>query len=512
MLGFVAPADYEFDGWLGSDGKQYNESDVVSATITLSAIWVLIPPVVKEYTVTYDIGDGDKTGAPTDGNLYKEGSTLTVAAGVPTRVGYVFAGWQFNDKLYLAGQTITIPANNVKFSAQWTPNMYIVKFDEYGGLGKMPDQHFAYGTAQELSNNLFARNNYRFMGWTIDPGGSVVFANRQRVNNLTAKHDDVITLYAKWQYIDVAPPGGGSGGGGADDDSPVVRRSSASSTVRRTPAPNEYPAPSPSVTITQRKNTLIGDERIPFGAVNRIFITDHVAYILGYPDGKVGPDEKLTRAEVATVFYRLLTDDLRERHWTLDNPLTDVTHDNWYNAAVSVIFKMGVIKGYEDGTFRPDNTITRAELAAIANRFATQMNMSGDNIVKFTDIADHWAKNDISRAAEIGWMSGYPNGTFRPDASITRAEFITLVNNVLERVPESEWDLLEEGMIVWEDNIDKNAWYYIAVQEATNSHYADTLTGWPVPGKQFDYETWMETRDNPNWIELERQWKMKYAE
>ena len=174
------------------------------------------------------------------------------------------------------------------------------------------------------------------------------------------------------------------------------------------------------------------------------------------------------------------------------------------------MYNMGILKGYPDGTFKPNGAITRAEFAAIAARFARVMEMTGTNAVNFSDIAGHWAKADISYAAMIGWVNGYPDGTFGPNRNITRAEAMTLVNRMLERVPETAEDLLGDGMIVWPDNAVPTVWYYLAVQEATNSHtpkYKDKT----VPGLQFKYEYWTELTPNRDWTQLERDWAGAYA-
>jgi len=232
---------------------------------------------------------------------------------------------------------------------------------------------------------------------------------------------------------------------------------------------------------------------------------------MGYPDGTVRPEKNIKRAEVAVVFYRMLTSDKREEYWTLENPYSDVAPDSWYNAAVSVLSNMDVIKGYLDGTFRPEDDISRAELAAIAARFAQKMHMIGLTSVTFNDISEHWASNDIDLAAQIGWVTGYPDGSFKPDRTIKRAEFITLVNNVLQRKPETVDDLLVEEMKTWPDNADSNEWYYLAIQEATNSHAFNFKAYQMVPGKQFEYEYWTKMTPFPDWTQLERQWIAEYG-
>ena len=221
--------------------------------------------------------------------------------------------------------------------------------------------------------------------------------------------------------------------------------------------------------------------------------TDHFAYIVGYGNGEVRPQNNITRAEVATIFFRLLTDDVRDENLTKTNRYSDVTRADWYNTAVSTLSSMGIITGYPDGTFRPNAAITRAEFAAIAARFDS----NGDKTTaKFSDIATHWAKDEISIAYNNGWITGYPDGTFGPQRDITRAETMTLVNRVLNRQPETEDDLLP-NMTVWTDNANPNAWYYLAVQEATNSHYYEFTTN-------SQYEKWTELRETRDWKALEQ--------
>ena len=221
--------------------------------------------------------------------------------------------------------------------------------------------------------------------------------------------------------------------------------------------------------------------------------TDHFAYIVGYGNGEVRPQNNITRAEVATIFFRLLTDDVRDENLTKTNRYSDVAATSWYNTAVSTLSSMGIITGYPDGTFRPNAAITRAEFAAIAARFD---NDGDKTAAKFSDIATHWAKDEISIAYNNGWITGYPDGTFGPQRDITRAETMTLVNRVLNRQPETEDDLLP-NMTVWTDNANPKAWYYLAVQEATNSHYYEFKTN-------SQYEKWTELRETRDWTALEQ--------
>ena len=220
---------------------------------------------------------------------------------------------------------------------------------------------------------------------------------------------------------------------------------------------------------------------------------DHYAYIIGYGNNDVRPQNNITRAEVATIFFRLLTDETRTANMTKSNGYNDVKDGDWFCCAVSTLSKMGIIKGYEDGSFKPNDPISRAEFAAIAARF----DPDGDKTpASFFDVTSHWAKDEISIAANHGWIKGYEDGSFKPDQKITRAETMTLVNRVLNRLPETK-DNLHKDMKTWVDNMDETAWYYLAVQEATNSHYFKNKTG-------TKFEQWTDLRDTRDWSELEK--------
>ncbi len=220
---------------------------------------------------------------------------------------------------------------------------------------------------------------------------------------------------------------------------------------------------------------------------------DHYAYVVGYPDGMVYPQKNITRAEVATIFFRLLKDETREANMTKSNGYNDMKEGAWYTCAVSTLSKMGIIKGYEDGSFKPDASISRAEFAAIAARF----DPDGDKTpATFSDVSSHWAKDEISIAANHGWIKGYEDGSFKPDQKITRAETMTLVNRVLKRLPETKDDL-HKDMKTWPDNQNESAWFYLAVQEATNSHYQKLK-------KDGTHETWESMRETRDWAALEK--------
>ena len=237
--------------------------------------------------------------------------------------------------------------------------------------------------------------------------------------------------------------------------------------------------------------TLLDDD-VPLAAPG-LNSVDHYAYIIGYTDGLVHPEANITRAEVATIFFRLMTDEFRMEHWATENSFPDVQAKNWFNNGVSTSAKAGIIKGYEDGSFRPNRNITRAEFAAIAARFLSdEVNLP----VSFSDISGHWAENEINRAVKAGWIKGYTDGTFRPDQPITRAEAVTLINRMLDRTPDK--DHLLPDMIRWPDNTE-DKWYYAAMQEATNSHDYERL--------EMDVtEDWTELLENRDWVQLEKEW------
>lgn len=218
-----------------------------------------------------------------------------------------------------------------------------------------------------------------------------------------------------------------------------------------------------TVTMNSDKTVYAGWEAT--GVPDKLNGDDHFAYVIGYPDGKVHPEGNISRAETATIFFRLLKADIRDGNLTADNDFSDVSDGQWHNKAISTMAKLGIVKGRRADSFDPDASITRAEFAAICARFNTK---PVENSGSFSDISGHWAENEIERAAAFGWISGYPDGTFRPDARITRAEAMTMINRVLCRMPQSESDLLD-SMVTWPDNKPSD-WHYLAVQEATNSH------------------------------------------
>ncbi|MBR5429052.1 MAG: S-layer homology domain-containing protein [Firmicutes bacterium] len=229
---------------------------------------------------------------------------------------------------------------------------------------------------------------------------------------------------------------------------------------------------------------------------------DHFAYVIGYPDDTVRPEANISRAEIATILFRLLTDESRNLYWSTGNQFSDVPGTAWFNTAVSTLTNAGVINGYPDGSFRPDQPVTRAEFAALFSRFFSAAAAAD---VSFTDISGHWAEEVILNAASRGYIYGYPDGSFGPDRSITRAEAMTLTNRVLERKPHK--DHLHADMIVWKDNADPDVWYYADVQEASNSHEYT----WITAVRDYGFEQWQSILPNRDWAALEQQWSKENA-
>ena len=308
------------------------------------------------------------------------------------------------------------------------------------------------------------RSGYTFTGWEPSVAATVtdnaVYTAQWAKNSSSSHHSTRYTLHYE------------SNGGTAYKDE---RYSSGTKvTLDKTPTRESYTFTGwyadkaltqkiTSVTMNSDKTVYAGWEAT--GVPDKLNGDDHFAYVVGYSDSTVRPNANISRAEVATIFFRLLKKEVRDGNLTTENIFADVTNGQWHNKAISTMAKLGIVKGRRADSFDPDASITRAEFAAICARFNTK---PVENSGSFSDISGHWAENEIERAAAFGWISGYPDGTFRPDARITRAEAMTMINRVLCRMPQSESDLLN-SMVTWPDNKPSD-WHYLAVQEATNSH------------------------------------------
>ena len=385
----------------------------------------------------------------------------------------------------------------------------------YMGTFTLPD-------ADKMSGDRkLASDNEAITGWFYDGWGKPRWAEKTETGNyydeyvpkendttylsLKAAHEQLYKVTVHYVYSNGATAAKDKvinvkAGAAYSIDSPAIEGYKADKATVSGTIPADTPADT-VITVTYTKESSGGGGghhpkpkptvEIPDEDALGLNDTDHFAYIVGYGHGDVQPQNSITRAEVAAIFFRLLEDGIRSENFTHQNAFSDVAADAWYCSSVSTLSRMGIIAGYPDGTFRPNAPITRAEFAAIATRFDN----NGDKTpVNFKDIIGHWAEGEITVAANHGWVSGYGDGTFRPQNRITRAETMSLVNRVLKRIPETPADLLPD-MITWTDNTDTNSWYYLPVQEATNSHYYEFKD-------DSKYEKWTELRETRDWSEL----------
>lgn len=392
---------------------------------------------VRQHTVTVEV-EGEGTVTPGGGELtVNEGEDLTLSF-APAE-GYYLKDVLLDGVSVVDGASLTLEDIRAAHTVRvvFAELMYELSYFTYGGTEYETELHSA-GTVVEL-DKVPVRSGYRFTGWFADEALTLP------ITSVTM--DDHKSVHAGWERV-------------------------------ITPVP---PTPStPDEPEVYRPNGLVLDE--------------HFAYLIGNDDGLIRPEANITRAEVATIFFRLLTDETRESFWSDTNSYTDVAAGSWYNNAVSTLSAMGVLGGYEDGSFRPNASITRAEFAKIAVSFFELEGLDCEN--PFLDVAPGaWYAESVAAAAEIGLIEGYEGGLFRPDAPITRAEACTIVNRTLGRAPHAAGLLPESEMNLWPDNMDASAWYYAQIQEATNSH--DFV--WAG-----EFEQWTQKLPERDWDALQR--------
>lgn len=493
--------------------------------------------------------EGNDTITVQEGTVYEqlnpETGEVQGATAVPGK-GSVFVGWydaQDTERSHpLTDGSTTYTPEKEDSSGRYQKGSYVALFrlkqyvlhydaNAADAVGTMEDQTFPHGEAYPLTKCAFSREGYRFVGWATEQEGEVKYEDQKNIKldekfqNLTNDNEKV-NLYAVWEEQSVTlsyepydaelgsvssaletvaavkgtakgstaqPKSGARFDGWYSADGTLLSKeltfvpTKAAGTVwQGTTYYAHFSAKrSPSTPSTPAKP----DETKPTLAPIPEMLNgeDHYAYLLGYEDGTVRPNGSISRAEVATVLFRLLKDDVRMQNLTKDNAYSDVSDTAWYAAAVSTLSKMGVISGYPDGTFRPNAPITRAEFAAMIARF-DETAKSADT--PFTDISGHWAENAIGKAYGNGWVEGSSKTVFCPESNLTRAETATLLNRVLHRLPEKESDLLA-NQIVWPDN-PETFWGYLAIQEATNSHeYERKADG--------VHETQTAKRENRDW-------------
>ena len=537
---------YEFAGWKLAGTADTALVDPTTIAVVKDVTYIAVfKPITRQYTVTYYV-DGEKQG---DEETYNYGTRVKIRDNA-VKEGHTFSGWKIGNE---AAKEFNIKSNVIiqGFFTQNTQHYTINKhfYNEKDVEVKVENGKTKTGNEYALVAELYKNDA---VNQTVDGKTYVYVPGLTKVtDNLEKLTKDVtIDLY---YYLDVKggekPDETGNGtpdaweyrlafkvvngewnnGGNADivvyvpfkDYKtgealkyvvvPVTRIPAVGDKPNSgyragswdtTPVGNAKVEKDTVFTYTYARRSSSGGGgggsshkptvTIPDDVPTGLNGDDHYAYIVGYPDSTVRPQNGITRAEVATIFFRLLTDETRNANSTKSNSYSDVAAGAWYNHAVSTLSAMGIVKGDSQGKFNPNAPITRAEFAAIAARFDDKANTTA---VDFSDIASHWAKDEISAAANNGWINGYTDGTFRPNNKITRAEAMTLVNRVLKRLPETAKDL-HNDMIKWSDNSDTSAWYYLAVQEATNSHYYGI--------KENKHEKWSKLRETRDWTELEK--------
>ena len=423
-------------GGCGAQDGVVNEVDFYSP-LTLPAAIKAAHGEVRQHMVTVEV-EGEGTVTPGSGEFtVNEGEDLKLSF-APAE-GYYLKDVLLDGVSVGAGASLTLENISAAHTVRvvFAELMYELSYFTYGGTEYETELHSA-GTVVEL-DKVPVRSGYRFTGWFADEALTLP------VTSVTM--DGNKSVHAGWERV-------------------------------ITPVP---PTPStPDEPEVHRPNGLVLDE--------------HFAYLIGNDDGLIRPEANITRAEVATIFFRLLTDETRESFWSDTNSYTDVAAGSWYNNAVSTLSAIGVLGGYEDGSFRPNASITRAEFAKIAVSFFELEGLDCEN--PFLDVAPGaWYAESVAAAAEIALIEGYEGGLFRPDAPITRAEACTIVNRTLGRAPHAAGLLPESEMNLWPDNMDASAWYYAQIQEATNSH--DFV--WAG-----EFEQWTQKLPERDWDALQR--------
>lgn len=489
---------YTFDGWYQDDddlGK--TEKLIEGQTLKTAKKWELYGKLTpNEYTVTFDPNAEGASVDPTNKIVTFDAAYDTLPT--PTREGYTFEGWylsktEFTDANKVEATTIVKTPGDHMLYANWAANTYTVTFNPnaddatVASTSKLVTFDAAYG---ELPTPT--RENYRFVGWYLNG----VRVTKDTIVKTAANH----TLLAGWSrsyhaltinYVDkngnpVADSYEASVALGADFSvtSPDVKgyklRDKDDAVIEGTMTAAGYTY---DVVYVKKSS---GGSSVQIESPNkpkqdnslRFNTEDHFAFVNGYPDGTVKPTGDVTRAEVAAILYRVMDADCVKTYETTRCSFSDVVRGDWFNLYVATLENADVIVDTRtNGKFRPNEAITRAELAAMLAQFADIKSAANS----FNDVsARHWASDEIAVCAKMGWINGYPDGSFRPDATITRAEMMAMINRALGRTPKSADDLLS-GMKTWRDNANVNAWYYLDVQEATNSH---TYT------KSGTHETW----------------------
>lgn len=432
------PADptkdkYTFIGWYADPEftEEYDFATVLEADKTIYAKFELTSTPIGDIYVRYDVlhikqlpdGTYDLANAEVEHLSAKKDTTVTAVIKDYRATHHV----NVNRTLSKLTGTAIQPYMGVDgkpvytiLSVYYDLDFHTLTFDTMGG-SKIAPETVRHGLTVAKPKDP-VNGGYIFDGWYTDK------TFRHRYDFSTPLTED-ITIYAKWFLIVL--PG-----------------------------------------VTVKKNT------------PKLNTADHFAYVQGYPDGTVKPAGNITRAETAAILFRLMDDASRKTYYSTKSGFRDVASGSWYNTYVATLNNAGVITDSSNGYFRPNEAITRAELAAMLAKFSETTSAAN----YFNDVsAKYWAANAIAICAKLGWITGYPDGTFRPDRNVTRAELMAMINRATGRAPKSA-DAFLPGMKTWIDNT-SDKWYYLDVQEATNSH------SYTVKGS----ETWTALTSDPNW-------------
>ena len=530
---WTVPTGKVFAGWTTNGSNFYapNENIVLSQNTILYPVYrdtVSTCEITyndardqQEWKVTVNVGDfvyidlNGGTEAYLDNVKITASGSYTVTRSCTLTFAYKGAqkslGWDYD-------------AARTRFTARWTVSNVKVTYYDFD-YARVMEETFAYGGSITVNPNggtayldatyvdrqtvlsvtknatLYdaTRTGYKFYGWdkTYDRNGQPVFTAMWTKNGLSETYDvyyydydDAKSKYARF-YIDtpiVIDPAGGSARLNnmpfANKQSFKIDKDYTLSDAARTgytfygwdltKSGNTYTFTAMWTKATSTVPYMLNGE-------------DHYAYIKGYPNGSFKPNATITRAEAASIFYRLLTDSTRKPYSTTYNTFKDVPAKAWYNTAVSTMAKLGIVNGGSDGYFRPSDPITRAEIAAMIAR--CDGNSYGNAYTNFSDVKGHWAANYIARAYELGWINGYGT-TYAPDKYISRAETVAILNRVLNRAPQTTSDLLS-GLNTFND-VSVTSWYYLDVEEAANSHTYTRKTN--------DYEYWDKLISDPSWL------------
>lgn len=462
----------EWTGTLASElfegGKAIDAVAVLTVTYNNESRKILSNIVSTKMTGLLTVTFGANGGAFADGSTTSEvktesGSSVTLPAN-PTRSGYTFTGWNTQqDGKGSSFDNRTVITGSMTVYAQWSEN-------SSGGGGDGSATYYYFAIEKVDAQDSHTLNGAKFGLYLDGKQVATATSNRSGIALFRVSASDYRKINAKSElyYQELTAPEGYvvSGGKiGMEKDDLTTNQTTAE---KKAETVRNYRGVTPD---------LLND-------------SDHFAYVIGYKDGNVRPYGLISRAETTTIFFRLLKDSVRDGNLLTSNTYTDVADDYWANTAISTMTGLGIVQGRSADTFDPKAPITRAQFAAICARFDTGKS-SGTQT--FSDISGHWAEKYIQRAAELGWIKGFEDGTFRPDTYITRAQAMTMINRVLNRIPEENSDLLA-GMNTWPD-CNPGDWFYLAVQEATNSHDFKHKAG--------NYETWTGMNKNPDWTRYE---------